>query len=96
VVPNPYIVGSLWEPEFGELRQEPLRQIQFTNLPATCTIHIFSLAGDLVKTIDHENLSGTETWDLRASGGREIAAGIYIYQVKSDEFEYLNRFAVIK
>ena len=29
VVPNPYVVSSLFESELGELRLEPLRQIQF-------------------------------------------------------------------
>lgn len=96
VVPNPYIVSSLFEPEFGELRREPLRQIQFINLPNECTIYIFTLDGDLIKTIHHNSNFGTATWDLRTDGGREISTGIYLYVVKTDEGEYLNRFAVIK
>ena len=94
VVPNPYIVSSLYEPEFGELRREPLRQIQFINLPNVCTIHIFTVDADKVKTLYHDSNSGTEIWDLRSEGGREIAPGIYIYVVKAEGTEYLNRFAV--
>ncbi|KAB2925804.1 MAG: hypothetical protein F9K22_02585 [Bacteroidetes bacterium] len=97
VVPNPYIVSSLYEPEFGELRREPIRQIQFTNLPAECTIHIFTVDANLVKTIRHSSPSGgTATWDLKSEGGREIASGVYMYLVKSDAGEYMHRFAVIK
>jgi hypothetical protein len=96
VVPNPYIVSSLYEPEFGELRREPLRQIQFINLPPECTIYIFTVDADLVKTINHSSTSGTATWDLRAEGGREIAPGMYIYVVKTADIEYVERFAVIK
>jgi len=96
VVPNPYIVSSLWEPEFGELRREPLRQIQFINLPPECTIYIFTVDADLIKTIYHSSTNGTEVWDLRAEGGREIAAGVYIYLVKTQDTEHLERFAVIK
>jgi hypothetical protein len=96
VVPNPYVVSSLFEPEFGELRREPLRQIQFVNLPQECTIYIFSVGADLVKTIYHNSTRGTETWDLRAEGGREIAPGVYIYVVKTADSEYMERFAVIK
>jgi hypothetical protein len=96
VVPNPYIVGSLYEREFGELRWEPIRQLKFINLPGSCTIHIFTIAGDLVKTIYHDEPHGTATWDLRAEGGREIAPGIYVYVVKADGDEFLSRFAVIK
>lgn len=96
VVPNPYVVSSLFEPEFGELRREPLRQIQFVNLPSECTIHIFSVNADLVKTLYHNSTNGTETWDLRSESGREIAPGVYIYVVKSSDAEFMERFAVIK
>ena len=96
VVPNPYIVSSLYEPEFGELRREPLRQIQFINLPNECTIYIFTIDADLVKTIYHNAVSGTEAWDLRSEGGREISPGIYMYVVKADGVEFKSRFAIIK
>lgn len=96
VVPNPYIVSSLWEPEFGELRKEPLRQLQFINLPPECTIYIFTIDADLIKTIYHNSTNGTEVWDLRADGGREIAAGMYIYVVKTKDSEFKERFAIIK
>jgi hypothetical protein len=96
VVPNPYIVSSLYEPEFGELRREPVRQIQFINLPSECTIHIFTVDANLVKTIRHSSASGTATWDLKSEGGREIASGMYMYLVKSDAGDFLHRFAVIK
>jgi hypothetical protein len=96
VVPNPYVVSSLYEQEFGQLRREPLRELQFINLPNECTIYIFSLAADLVKTIHHRAAYGTATWDLRADGGREIAPGVYVFVVKADGQELIGRFAVIK
>ena len=96
VVPNPYMVSSLYEPEFGALRREPVRVLKFNNLPSRCTIYIFSVAGDKVQTIEHDSDNGTETWNLRASGGREIAPGVYLYLVKTDTAEKLGRFAVIK
>jgi len=96
VVPNPYMVGSLYEEEFGELRKEPIRKLKFINLPGQCTIKIFSIAGDLLKTLYHNELHGTETWNMRSEGGREIAAGIYIFVVEAGGEKYMNRFAVIK
>jgi hypothetical protein len=96
VVPNPYIVSSLFEPELGELRIEPLRQIQFINLPSICTIYIFNVAADKVKTLYHNSQGGTETWDLRTESGREVAPGVYIYVVKTDQSQYMERFAIIK
>lgn len=96
VVPNPYLLSSLYEREFGALRREPIRQLKFNNLPPKCTIYIFTLAGDKVQTLYHDSDNGTLTWDMRASGGREIAPGIYLYLVKTDNAEKLGRFAVIK
>jgi hypothetical protein len=96
VVPNPYVVSSLYESELGELRIEPLRQIQFINLPAKCTIYIFNVAADKVKTLYHDSQGGTETWDMRTDNGREIAPGVYIYVVKTDQTQYMERFAIIK
>jgi hypothetical protein len=90
------LVSSLYEPEFGELRREPIRQIQFINLPQQCTIYIFTIAGDRIKTIDHNSTNGSESWDLRANGGREIASGVYLYIVKSKEAQFKSTFAVIK
>jgi len=96
VVPNPYLLSSLYEREFGALRREPIRQIKFNNLPPKCTISIFTLAGDKVQTLYHDSDNGTATWDLRGAGGREIAPGIYLYLVKTENAEKLGRFAVIK
>jgi hypothetical protein len=96
VVPNPYLVSSRYEEEFGILRKEPLRQLKFNNLPARCTITIFTIAGDKVQTIEHNSDNGTETWDMRTSGNREIAPGVYLYLVKTDQAEKLGRFAVVK
>ena len=96
VVPNPYMAGSLWESEYDSYRREPTRKIEFINLPMECEINIFTLSGDLIKTLVHNENHGTETWDLRTEGGREIVSGIYIYQVQSAGLEFLNRFAVIK
>ena len=96
MVPNPYFVSSLYEPEFGLLVREPVRVLKFNNLPSRCTIYIFNVAGDKVQTIEHNSDNGTETWNLRAAGGREIAPGVYVYLVKTDSAEKFGRFAVIK
>ncbi len=71
-VPNPYLGRSSYE--FNSLA----RQMRFTNLPAQCTIRIFSLSGDLVRTIDHNNGLSFDTWDLKTDQGVLVASGIYI------------------
>ena len=90
------MAASLYEPEFGELRREPERQIQFINLPNVCDIFIYTVDADLVKTIRHNSNNGTAIWDLKGEGGREVAPGILIYVVKAEGVEYMSRFAIIK
>lgn len=98
VVPNPYIISAAWErkrlgdPKLGE----PIRDIAFTNLPGVCTIRIYTLDGNLVKTIEHTNGQGTEFWDLRSSSNQQIASGIYFFHVQSDAGERVSRFAVVR
>ena len=71
-VPNPYLGRSSYE--FSSLA----RQMRFTNLPAQCTIRIFSLSGDLVRTIEHNNGLSFDTWDLKTDQGVLVASGVYI------------------
>ena len=98
VVPNPYVISATWErkrlgdPKLGE----PIRDIAFTNLPKQCTINVYTLDGNLVKTIEHTNGTGTEFWDLRSFSNQLIATGVYIYHVKSEAGEKVSKFAVVR
>lgn len=49
VYPNPYYVNAYWDGT-----KERLRKIYFYNLPARCTIRIYTLAGDVVAEIQHD------------------------------------------
>jgi hypothetical protein len=81
VFPNPYRAGSLYDAPRGEV--ELGRKIWFTGLPARCRIQVFNLAGDLVKTLMHDNAtSGQESWDLLSDPVRAIASGLYVYVVE--------------
>ncbi|MDK9700510.1 MAG: hypothetical protein OEM52_10240 [bacterium] len=98
VYPNPYVAASTQEPSnsFSSGRGE--RRITFTHLPSECKIRIYTVRGDLVKTIDHRSAleDGTETWDLRSKDGLNIAYGVYIYHIDSPLGKHVDRFAVIK
>lgn len=96
VVPNPYLVSNAWEPDLSLQRREPERLIRFRNLPAQCSVHIFTMAGERVKTLQKNDTRGDIGWNLRSENGREIAPGVYIYLVESDAGEFISRFAVIK
>ncbi len=96
VVPNPYLVSNAWEPDVSLTRREPERLIRFRNLPNEATIHIFTMAGERIKTLQKSDSSGEIGWNLRTEAGREIAPGVYIYLVRSNVGEHISRFAVIK
>lgn len=80
VFPNPYRAASLFDSQTGE--QELGRKIWFTNLPARCTIQVFTLVGEVVKVINHDDPSlGMASWDTLTDAGRATATGLYIYAV---------------
>jgi len=90
VYPNPYRAGSLYDGRVGE--QELNRRIWFTGLPARCRIQVFTLAGDLVQTLDHDDpASGQESWDVLSGPGRAIASGLYIYVVQNSDTGEVQR-----
>ncbi len=76
VVPNPYFAKSTYElDQFHHV-------IKFSNLPRKCTIRIFNLAGDLVKTIEKTDpTTSIAEWNLMNEKDIPIASGFYIYHV---------------
>jgi hypothetical protein len=93
VVPNPYFAASTLSTETGGRGQS---FIDFTNLPEKCTVRIYTLAGDLIQTIDHTSGDGSESWDLLTSNRQQVASGMYVYHVDSQFGTRTGRFAVIK
>ncbi|HEY6951429.1 MAG TPA: hypothetical protein VI758_03415, partial [Bacteroidota bacterium] len=99
VVPNPYLASAQWENKNPYTTGRGPRSLHFTHLPAQCTIRIFTVNGELVKTIVHNNLieNGTEDWNMLSDDSLSIAYGIYIYYVDAPGIgKTMGKFAVIK
>ncbi len=99
VVPNPYRAAAAWEKPNNYSNGRGDRAIKFFNLPNECTIRIFTVSGELVKTIRHEALinNGTATWDVLTKENLSAAYGVYIYHVDAPGIgEHIGKFAVIK
>jgi hypothetical protein len=80
VFPNPYDRGNI------DLRKPFDQFVTFTHLPEfNAMIRIFSLAGDLVLKIEHDNGTQFDFWDLRNEDGRSVASGLYIVHVDMGE-----------
>lgn len=109
VVPNPFMGSSVFANP-NPIETNPwVNRIRFINLPANSTIHIFTLAGDLVKTIKSGdvvytsrdaaitgNFSGVAEWDLSTRNNQEAVSGIYIYVVDSDVGSFTGKFVIMR
>ncbi len=115
VVPNPYRADAGYTAPAGEVRppgadwEWPLeegrgwvehdRKIQFVNLPPRCTIRIFTLSGDLVDTIHHDDPdAGYEDWHLISRVAQAIASELYLFTVEDLDTgkTQVGKFVVIK
>lgn len=99
VVPNPYVVAARWEPRRLLATGRGERRVFFIHLPRDCTIRIFTISGDHVKTIIHSAAmnDGSEAWDLTSKDNLDVAPGIYIFHVDAPNIgEKIGRFALIK
>jgi len=98
IVPNPYNIAA-------EDVQYPGQQdkLMFLNLPGECTIKIFSEAGDLVETINHDDGTGDEAWGdqpnnfMTSQSGQKIVSGIYIaYFETPDGKSTYKKFVIVR
>jgi hypothetical protein len=77
VVPNPYVVTSLFDP------QENVSSLKFMFLPEVCDIQIFTMSGTKVKEINHTDGTGIENWNLTNTFGQQISYGVYYYLIST-------------
>jgi hypothetical protein len=77
VVPNPYR-------GFSEYENSPIdARVKITNLPPTCTIKIFDMAGNLIRTVDKSDEFTYYEWDLKNNSRVPIASGLYLIHIKA-------------
>ena len=78
VYPIPYRPGS-GNPDLGGGGTG----IVFDRLPASASIKINTVSGQLVASFDASSASGMFRWDARNGGGRDVASGLYIAVITS-------------
>ncbi len=98
VVPNPYVATAIWEPKPDFVVGRGERKIYFINMPSSGTIRIYTLNGELVKKIQVDNNinNGAVSWNLLNEDNLEIAYGLYIYHVETNNGTKIGKFAIIK
>ncbi|MBI2419612.1 MAG: hypothetical protein HYV28_17255 [Ignavibacteriales bacterium] len=94
VVPNPYVRGSKTS-SIGNSDSE--KSIQFINIPNPCTIRIYTVRGDHIKTLEAPEGSGAiMSWNLITDYGQYAESGMYIYRAESSSGTRTGKFAIVK
>ena len=76
IVPNPYYGYSNYE--HGALEN----YVRIVNLPAYCTISIYTVNGTMIRTLTHgSDATSFVEWDLKNHANIPIASGVYIIHV---------------
>ena len=90
--PDPYLGSSRFD------LAPTARQLVFVNMPAQCTLRIYSLSGVLIRSFNYRDESGggRMAWDMTSRSGQSIASGVYFFQVTTPEGdEHVGRFTVV-
>ncbi len=91
VVPNPFVLGE------GFSRPGEQDLIQFVNIPNPCTIRIYTIRGDLVKTIDVGAGEGAiVSWDQVTDFGQFVESGIYVFHIEYDGKSKIGKLAIVR
>lgn len=106
VFPNPYRINAGYAEDGYENRNrsrstERTRAIRFANLPKVCKIRIYTISGDLVKEIDHNQPDGGpksqfETWDVISKNTQAVVTGLYLWHVESEMGDQIGKLVIIK
>ena len=105
---NVYVVPNPFKQHSGLTGTGERNRIEFYGLPGYAKIKIYTVAGDLVKEINHNDGSGSAAWgsvtnlDYQLTNwALGVAPGIYIYLIESlvtghKGESYIGKFAIIK
>ncbi|HLF13372.1 MAG TPA: hypothetical protein VI932_00600 [Bacteroidota bacterium] len=107
VVPNPYRVDADYTYENGGWEgrgrdwDETKRLVKFIHLPRSCTIRVFSLAGEQIAVLEYESPAsqpdkGELEWNLLSESNRALASGVYVYTVESQYGRQVSKFVLIR
>jgi len=90
VVPNPFRAAEAWD-------QPGQSELHFINLPVHAVIKIYTVAGDLVAQLNHDDpVHDYQAWNLKNDRGNDVASGIYMYRIVSGDFTFQSRFIVVR
>ena len=97
VVPNPYYLSH-------QMQKSPYdSKLFFTKLPPVCTISIYTVAGNLIKEINHDETNGkdaythgVEVWDLLSRNSQRVQSQTLVALIRTpDGTESVVQFSIV-
>lgn len=98
VVPNPYFLTH------QGVKSPYDSKIYFTKLPERCTINIYTIAGDLVQTIEHDELNNegandrnaVQVWDLLTKNASRVQSQAFVAVISTPNgAQTVKNFSVV-
>ncbi|MCX7880678.1 MAG: hypothetical protein N2517_08450 [Ignavibacteria bacterium] len=97
VVPNPYYISHQGQKSPYDAK------IYFTKLPPRCTIDIYTLAGDHVRTIEHNETTSSspdqhsiEVWDLLSKNNLRVTSQTFVAVLRTPNgAQAVQKFSVV-
>ncbi len=71
------------------------QNITFTNMTITATIQIYTISGELVRTLTKNDNYNNSSWDIHNESGMRVASGLYIYVITSGAMRKTGKIIVI-
>jgi hypothetical protein len=105
---NVYVVPNPFRQHSGLTGTGEQYRMEFIGIPAKCRIKIYTLTGDVVQDIVHDDGSGSEAWGSIARLDYQlnkwtlgVAPGVYLYRVESlveghQGDAYIGKLAIVK
>jgi hypothetical protein len=105
---NVYVVPNPFRQHSGLTGTGERYRMEFVGIPAKCKIRIYTLNGDIIQEIYHDDGSGSEAWgsikllDYQLNKwALGIAPGVYIYRVESlvpghTGESFIGKLAIVK
>lgn len=93
--PNPYYAGASWEGKSNF--QEQSRKIYFANLPARCKIRIYTVAGDFIDELEHNqayngsDIRWYQTFGSEDPSKNTFSGGKHAWDMLSQQTQIISR-----
>ena len=71
-------------------------KITFTALTGAARIRIYTISGELVRTLSKADTSDSLDWDVRNTGGSAVDSGVYLYLIEGTGKSKTGKLMVIR